>query len=37
MAFQIRESISSSVAGSTSEDIYSMIEDAVKLLEKAIH
>lgn len=30
MAFQIRESISSSVAGSSSEDIYAMVEDAIK-------
>ena len=30
MSFQIRQSISSSVAGSSSEDLYAMVEDAIK-------
>lgn len=30
MSFQIRQSISSSVAGSSSENFYAMVEDAIK-------
>lgn len=30
MSFQIRQSISSSVTGSSSEDLYAMVEDAIK-------
>lgn len=30
MAFQIRESITSSVAGSDATEIYNMVEDAIK-------
>lgn len=30
MAFQIRQSITSSVAGSNADEIYAMVEDAIK-------